>query len=167
MSEVLQNILQKKRGAGFSIIEIVIGAAIVALVVTAIASAWQFYVKLGGQSTRTTQAALLIEEGGEALQYLRDKGWASNIGNLATNTTYYLIWNGTDYVTTATPTLINNNYSRTVILSAVLRDASDNIATTGTADPNTRTATLSIYPNLDTTTPILQAQMLIHNVFQN
>ncbi len=59
---------------GFSLTEIVIGAAIVALVVTAVASAWQFYVKLSGQSTRLTQAALLIEEGGEALQYMRDKG---------------------------------------------------------------------------------------------
>lgn len=154
---------------GFSLTEIVIGAAIVALVVTAIASAWQFYVKLGGQSTRSTQAALLIEEGGEALQYMRDKGWAANIANLATGTPYYLIWNGTDYLTTTTPTLTNSSYSRIVSFTAVQRDSSDNIVPSGgTVDHGTRLFTLNIYPNLSTTSaPILQAQMLLHNAYGN
>lgn len=153
---------------GFSVTEIVIGAAIVAVVVTAIATAWQFYAKLGGQSTRTVQAALLIEEGSEALQYMRDKSWTANIANLSLNTPYFLIWNGADYAATVTPTLINGNYSRTVTFSSVERDASGNIAAGGTLDPGTRTATLNIYPNLSTTTtPILQAQMLLHNVYNN
>lgn len=164
----MSHVLKKDGRAGFSIVEIVIGAAIVALVVTAIATAWQFYTKLAGQSVRSTQAALLIEEGGEALQYMRDKGWTANIANLTNNTTYYLIWDGTDYKATTTPILINSAYSRTITFGAVQRDASYNIASSGTVDTDTRTATLNIYANLATTsTPILQAQMLIHNVFQN
>lgn len=155
------------RTRGFSVVEIIVGAAIVAVVVTGIASAWSFYEKLAGQSVRQAQADLLIEEGAEALQYLRDKGWSSNIAPLSTNTTYYIVWNGTDYVATTTQTA-SNGYARTLKLAAIYRDASDNIAASGTVDPDTLLATLSAYPTaIATGTPVMQAQTLIHNVFNN
>ncbi len=163
----MRDALQKKC-LGFSVTEIVIGAAIIAVVVTGVATAWQFYLKLAGQSTRMTQADLLIEEAGEALQYIRDKGWDANIAPLALNTSYYLVWDGSDYVLTTTPTIINNAYTRIISLRSVNRDASSNISSSGTNDPGTRLATISIYPNSSTTTaPIVQAQTLIHDVFSN
>jgi hypothetical protein len=151
---------------GFSVIEVIVGAAIVALVVTAIATAWTFYEKLSSQSVRVTQADILTEEGAEAIQYWRDKGWTSNIGNLTIGTTYYMYWDGTDYKATTTATL-SNGYMRTVVFSAVKRDASDNIATSGTTDPNTLLATITVYPNSTTSPMVMQAQTLVHNVFSN
>lgn len=156
---------------GFSVIEVIVGAAIVAIVVTAIASAWQFYGRVAGQSVRGSQADLLLEEGAEALQYMRDKGWTANIASLALNTAYYMTWNGSTYTFSVTPTATNGGYARTVKLTAVYRDASDNIAASGTLDPNTLLATITVYPSLNSSTnastTILQAQTLIHNVFNN
>ena len=155
------------RTRGFSIVEIIIGAAIVAVVVTGIASAWQVYEKLVGQSVRLAQADLLTEEGAEALQYFRDKGWTANIAPLSVNTAYYIIWTGSDYAATTTPTA-TNGFARVLTLSTVYRDASYNIASSGTADPDTLLATLTIYPTSTATgTPAMQAQTLIHNVFNN
>lgn len=154
---------------GFSVAEIVIGAAIVAVAVTAVSSAWVFYSKLSGESTRTNQGALLLEEGNEALQYMRDKGWTANIANLSLNTTYYLVWNGSDYEATTTATLINSSYTRTISFTPVRRDSSDNIVSSGgTIDTGTRLATINIYPQNATTGPaILQGQTLVHNIFSN
>ena len=152
---------------GFSIVEVVVCAAIIAVVVTGVSSAWAFYLKLTGESTRLAQAALLMEEGGEALSYLRDKGWDANIGALTVGTTYYLVWNGTDFVTTTSQTAINNQFFRKVIFSSVMRDASANIAGAGTVDPDTRLATIGVYATSTAATPILEAQMLIHDVFAN
>lgn len=150
---------------GFSVIEVIVGAALVALVVTAIATAWAFYEKLSSQSDRVAQADLLIEEGAEVLQYWRDDGWTSNIAALAIGTTYYIYWNGTDYAATTTATA-SNGYLRTLQFSAVNRDGSDNIAASGTTDADTRLAILTIYTS--TTSPmVMQAQTLVHNVFNN
>lgn len=115
-----------------------------------------------------SQAALLTEEGAEAVLYLRDKSWASNIGNLGLNSKYFLIWNGSDYTTTLTPTLINNQYYRTISLASVKRDnITANISDSGSDDPGTKLVTLSIYPASTTVSAILETQMLIHNEFNN
>ncbi len=152
--------------SGFSIVEVIVGAGIVTLVVTAIATAWTFYEKISSQSVRITQADILIEEGAEVIQYWRDKGWTSNVNNLTVGITYYMYWDGTDYIATTTPTT-SNGYLRAVVFSAVTRDGSDNISTTGTFDTDTRLATISVYPNSTTSPMIMQAQTLIHNVFEN
>ena len=152
---------------GFSVIEIVIGAALVAVVVAAIATAWQFYVKISGQSVRLTQASLILEEGSEVVQYWRDKGWTANIASLAQNTPYYVVWNGSDYVASATAIATNGTFARTIAFSPVYRDASQNIATSGTLDPDTLLVTLNVYPATTTSPALVTAQMLIHDLFSN
>lgn len=159
-------ILSRSTNHGFSIVEVVVGAGIVALVVTAIATAWTFYEKLASQSVRVTQADMLIEEGAEVIQYWRDNGWTANINNLSIGTTYYMYWDGLIYRATTTPTT-SNGYLRTIVFSVVRRDSSDNIATSGTTDTDTRLTTISVYPNSTTSPMIMRAQTLIHNVFDN
>lgn len=157
-----------KHTRGFSVVEVIVGAALVAVIVTAIASAWQFYEKIVGQSVRLAEADLLIDEASEALQYRRDAGWTSRIATLALDTNYYLTWLDTDYIATTTPAAFPGSYVCIFKLSSVRRDASDNIATTGTVDPNTLLATISIAPSLSaTSTVIMQAQTLVHNIFKN
>lgn len=154
---------------GFSIVEIVIGAAIVAMVTTAIAAAWQFYTVMSLQSARQAQAAVLLEEGGEIVRYLRDKGWDANIAVWSLDKEYYLIWWNGDFVATTTPTAINTDYSRTVEFSSVTRNAQDDIVKSGgTTDPSTRLVDIRVRSGTSTTTaPLLYGQMLIHDTYEN
>lgn len=154
---------------GFSALEVVIGAAIIALVVTALASAWTYYLKLSGQSVRLAQAATLLEEGSEAVQYLRDKSWSANIAPKAPGTVYYLAWANGDYEIQTSPMLINGSYLRTLIFADVARGSNDDIlANGGTPDAGTRTATISIYAGTSTSAePLTSGAMLLHDVFAN
>lgn len=157
---------------GFSVVEIVVAAALIATVVTAAAGAWQLYLRLTTQTAGLTAAALLAEEGGEALQLLRDQSWNANIVPLALNTTYYLYWNGTAYAATTSPVLIQNAYLRTVVLGAVNRNAvtynitSTSTSCSGNCDTNSRDAVVSVY-FASTTAPLVQSEVLINNVFGN
>lgn len=151
---------------GFSAIEVVIGAALVAVVATGVAAAWQFYVKLAGQSTRIAQADLLIEEASDAIQYMRDSGWTANLSSLLQGTPYYLVWNGSAYIATTSATT-TNGFARVVTFAAVKRDANDNIAATGTTDPGTLQATISIYPGSPAAPLAEQGVMIIHDTFNN
>ena len=152
------------RPRGFSLVEIIIGTALVAALVTAVSSAWAYYGKLASQSYRLAQAAMMTEEGAEALVYMRDKGWSLAISPLTHDTDYYLVWDGTDYVATTTETSVNG-LVRTISLASVYRDSSSNIVTNGgTLDPGTLTATISIYPGATTSPAILRSQMIIHDV---
>lgn len=151
---------------GFSVVEVVIGAALVAVVATGVAAAWQFYVKMAGQSSRMAQADLLVEEASDAIQYMRDSGWTANLASLLQSTPYYLAWNGSSYIATTSATT-TNGFARIVVFSSVKRDANDNIAATGTNDPGTLQATISIYPGSPTAPMTEQAVMLIHDTFNN
>jgi len=153
---------------GISVVEIIIGAAILTVVVTGVASAWQYYIKLSGEATRISQALLLTEEGAEALQHLRDTSWSEKIAPLAFETEYFLVWDGNNYITTTTPTIINGSYHRSILLSTVKRDAiTANISSVGDVDMGTRMVTMKIYPSSCCMEPILISQLLIHDEFDN
>lgn len=158
--------LISKNKDGFSVIEIIIAAAVMLTVVTFVIVALQFYIKLSSSIAQKNLATSLIEEGGEALQLMRDKGFATNIETLSLNTTYYLYWNGSVYSATTTPTIISGNYYRTFILEHVSRDLNDSIVTSG-GDPdiNTRKATLSVSTVAEGET-LLSSEMLIHNSYE-
>ena len=152
---------------GISIIEIVVAAAIIATAVVGISGAWQLYIKVSNISAEYAQAANLTEEAGEALDIMRDMSWNSNISPLSLGTTYYLYWNGQSYTATTTPQIINSTYLRTIVLSSINRDANYNIASSGTLDPNTKLATITVTISGNASTTLAQLQTLIHNVFNN
>src|SRR6185369_9324074 len=110
------------------------------------AAAWQLYLRISNSSGRTVQAALLLDEGAEAVQLLRDSGWTANIAPLSLNTPYYLYWNGSAYATSTSPVVIQGSYVRTITLAAVSRDAStyNIVSSGGTNDPNTRDVVVSV-----------------------
>ncbi|MDQ2933058.1 MAG: hypothetical protein M3Q80_01620 [bacterium] len=154
--------------SGLSIIEIIITAAIVVTLVTAAASAWQLNIRISNVSMNQSQAALILEETGEILQLLRDENWTRNIAPLTLGTTYQLAWSNNKYITTTTQNIIRGKYVRTFTLSSVNRDTNDNITSTGgTLDSNTKKVAISIFVTGSTSTPILQSEMLIHNVYAN
>jgi len=154
---------------GVSILEVVIVSAIILVVVTGIAGAWQLYIMTTGIVSEQTQVSLASGEIEEALNILRDTSWSSQISSKTLNTNYYLTWNGSSYSLSslalslsATSTLIGR-----VIFQSVLRDAQSNIASSGTLDADTRLVTIDIYKNEDPGEILSQSEMLIHNLYDN
>ena len=153
---------------GLSVVEIIVSAAIILTAVTGLAGAWQLYLKVSNLSTEYDIAALLTEEGGEALTVMRDTSWSSNIAPLSLNTPYYLYWNGTTYQATTTQQINQNSYVRTITFSSIYRDTNDNITSSGgTLDANTRDVMITVYPVGNASTTLAQSEMLIHNVYTN
>ena len=154
---------------GLSVVEIVIAAAIIITVVTAAGGAWQLYLRLSNTSIRQSQAAILTEEAAEALRVLRDENWTRNIATLTNGTLYQLSWNGGRYSLDTSQVLLQNQYVRTIALSAVNRDATtfDIVSSGGTTDTNTKKVTISVFTEGATSSPIMQSEMLLHNVQNN
>lgn len=154
---------------GVSILEVVIVSAIILVVVTGIAGAWQLYFRTTAIVSEQTQVSLALGEIEEAINILRDTGWASQISSKTLNTNYYLTWDGNDYSLSslafslsATSTLIGR-----VIFQSVFRDAQSNIASGGTLDADTRLVAIAIYKNENPSDIFLQSEMLIHNLYDN
>jgi hypothetical protein len=125
---------------GFSLIEIIIGIFMFTVVVLSI---FGYYKKV-------LESGFLLEEGVEAVRLLRDGGWTANIAALTNGTTYYLSWNGTNWVTTLTPLQVEGIFTRTVTFSAVNRESAagptqDNIVLSGgVLDPGTRKVNIAV-----------------------
>lgn len=152
---------------GFSIIEIVVGSAIITVAGLAIILGTLSYIEISAKNSHNVQTALLFEETGEAIQFLRDSGWTSHIGNKTLNTDYYLSWSGSTYSLSTTPNLYQNTYTRTVRFQSVERDSNDSITTSGTNDSDTRLVEIDVsWPYKGATTTI-STEMLIHNVYDN
>ena len=119
------------------------------------------------KNSRNVQTALLFEETAEALQFMRDQSWSTNIASLAKETPYYLVWNGNIFVSTTTTTLHHNIYSRTFTLYEVKRDGSDAISDSGSIDPDTLRATISVSWLDGDNTESRTTDTLIHNTYEN
>ncbi len=160
--------LFSKHDKGFGLVEILIAASIITVVITAASAAWNQYIKLAAASAITVRTALLTEEAGEALQLIRDRSWTSNIAPLINGTAYYLTWNGSNYATTTTPIAFRDQYAIKFMMSAVSRDGSSNIVTSGGSnDTNSRRATIQIVTTSATNTPLASSDLILHNVYSN
>ncbi len=144
MFSLIKKYKNKKRGMG--LIEIVIGSAIIVTGILALSDAYSRYVKFAFANESNLQAAYIAEEGLEAITFLRDKGWTTNIKNLSTTTTYYIAWDSTNayWKATTTTQYIDSKFLRQILITDVKRDGSDHIATTGTYDPNTKFVTVNV-----------------------
>lgn len=127
---------------GFGLIEILIAVSIVTATIFAFTEVATKSVRLTSKALAITQAGFLLDEGVEAVKILRDNAW-TNIGGVTNGTTYYLQFSGSAWSLTQTPQTIDA-FTRTVVFSSVSRDASDDIATTGTVDSNTKKVTVTV-----------------------
>lgn len=150
---------------GFSVVEIVVAASIFLAAIAAFVVSFDTLRSLDSHTEDRTQAALLLEEGGEAVLLLRDFGWEDNIAAPSIGTTYYLYWNGSNYVLSEDEVIISSRYIRTVVFSTAYRDGSGYLSTMGTPDDNTRRALVSIVSAIDGA-GIVSAEMLVHNSYE-
>lgn len=135
-----------KHEAGFSLVEIIVAAAIISMALVSIIQIAGQSLVFSRQSTNVYVASTSLEEGAEAVRTIRDGGWG-NISSLTSGTHYYLSFNNTTNAwslgATATTTGI---YTRTVTFDPVYRDASYNVATatSGSLDTNISLVTVTV-----------------------
>lgn len=152
---------------GMSIIEVVVAVAVVAIVGFTFASGLSKSLALSQQSLRTNQAAWLLEDGAEAIKSIRDSNWTT-VQNFTSGTYYYAVFdNNTNLwsLTTTDPGLINGIFNRKILFTDVLRDSSDDIATSGTTDPETRYVTITASFLVGETTITKELDFYISNIF--
>lgn len=152
---------------GFSLMEIVVAVGIAALVIFSLGKVNETALRLSSESADRIEASLLLNEGVEAMKFLRNKSWSQNIAPLSTSATYYLTFATTTYAATTTaPALIDGAFSREVTISAVTRDAQDTIASGGVNDSSTRKVTVTVsWQNHDSYSE--KIDMYLSDIYQN
>lgn len=152
---------------GFGLIEIVVSIAIISSVLGA---AFYFYREAIIVNQRTTvlvQTNMLLVEGIEVVKYLRDESWSANIATLATDTPHYLVFTSGDWEVVATSTPVDTVFTRWFVLEDVYRDGSDDIAASGTYDPNTLLVTMYVMAMEKGATTTESVATYITNIFEN
>ena len=158
---------QKSFPEGFSLLEIVVAVGIAALVIFSLGKVNETALRLSSESADRVEASLLLNEGVEAMKFLRDKSWSQNIAPLSTSETYYLTFATTTYaIGSAAPDLIDGIFARTINISGVTRDAQDTIAPTGVNDSSTRKVTVTVsWQNRDSYSE--KVEIYLSDIYQN
>ncbi len=159
----MRNPFHHIRGVG--LIEVVVGVGIFVMIIVSLLGAHRFLVRFSGTTSQTAKAYYLLEEGMEVARILRDANWETFSG-LTSGTPYYLRFSGNTWEATTTPTIIDGTFYRTLTLTDTYRDGNDDIAASGTLDPDTYlvTATVSWTRGGASTTKALSGYLT--NVFQ-
>jgi len=137
--------LQHPTLAGFGLIEIVVGSAVLSLSLLGISFYYQQALSVSQRTAHTVQAAFLMEEGIEVAKFFRDNAW-ENISNLTAGTPYYLSWTGSTWATSTTNVFVDGLFERTLVAENVYRDSNDDIvpAGAGILDVGTKKITISV-----------------------
>lgn len=152
---------------GFGLVEMIIGAAVLSTSLLGISSFFQKTLEVSSLTQSAVQGDYLLEEGVEVVKLFRDAGYANNIAKLSTTTPTYLAWDGTNWATSTTNVFIDGKFERKITVSEVKRNASEDISDTGTLDPSTRLAAVSVAWNVKGATTTKTIQTYITNIFNN
>jgi Tfp pilus assembly protein PilV len=129
---------------GLTLVEVVIASAIILAAVLSLLGVHSLYLKIALSSGQTVKATYLLEESLEAVRFLRDSSWDANIATLTLGTNYGVVWNGALWQLNSSNKWVDN-FERTVTLSAVYRDSSDDIVSSGgTLDTDTKLVVASV-----------------------
>ncbi len=160
--------LYKNNKKGFSLIEIVVGLAIIFLCMVSLFSALQISLRVINSDTQQIKAGLLLEEGIEAVKSMRAESWNDKIKTLATSTSYYFFFddNNKEWQATLTSVYVDS-FERKFSVEDVYRDNNDDITSSGTLDLNTKKVVVLVswVAENGTTTDSLSAY--ITNLFNN
>ena len=123
---------------GLTLVEVLIAASIILAFLLALFGVHSLYLKTAFSNGKVIKAAGLAEESLEVIRFLRDSSWDTNIASLAFNTDYSLIFDAGGWQVVTSNIWVDNLFERKVRLSAVYRDASGEIVSSGgTLDPDT------------------------------
>ncbi|MEK7148441.1 MAG: prepilin-type N-terminal cleavage/methylation domain-containing protein [Patescibacteria group bacterium] len=153
---------------GFGLVEVVVASAVLSVSLLGISTFFQATLRASNVTGSAIQGDYLLEEGIEVVKIFRDTNYTSNIFSLSTTTTYYFLWNGTNWERTTAVTLVDGKFERGFTISDVKRDLNNDIATSGTYDPETKLVNVFVSwwsPVVGTTTRSIQTYIL--NLFGN
>lgn len=124
---------------GQSLVELLMTIAIVSIILPALLTG--FYATRGGRATQDQRqhATAYLYQAEEAVRVVDANGW-SNLSN----GTYHPIISGNSWSLASGQELLDNNYTRKIIIGDVYRDGSGNIAQSGTLDPSSKLITTSV-----------------------
>lgn len=129
---------------GNSIVEVVVGAAILSMVALAFLGTLSTLARFHQKDMLSIKGALLAEEGVEALRYIKGLGW-SNLASLPADQTRYLSVSPTTWTITTSPEVVDGVFYRSFRVSQVRRDSTDDIVSSGgTVDPGTLLVDVSV-----------------------
>lgn len=157
----------KLDNCGFGLVEIVIAVAIISFSIFSLFFIFELSLRAERKTSNSIKASFLLEEGIEAAKIMRDAGWSASLGALSSGLDYYLVFDGLNWQTSLTPSLIDGFFERKFIVEDVLRDASDDISVSGTIDPDTKKVIfyVSWQERGATTTSLVSSY--ITNIFNN
>jgi Tfp pilus assembly protein PilV len=155
--------------SGISLVEVVVGAAIITSFLLAALVAFQSGLILNGRNVRLAQATFLAEEGVEALKLMRDTSYSTKVAALSAGTTYYLEFAGGTWLATTTNVYPSVGFERRFVLSAVSRDNStkDIVTSGGSVDASTTKAVVTVAWREGTGTTTRSISTYITNLFSN
>lgn len=122
---------------GSVMVEVVVVSAIISVVSLAFLGTLATLSRFHQKDMLSIKGGLLAEEGLEAVRYIKGGGWTA-LSSLPLNTSRYLALATSSWSATTTPEIVDGLFYRSFRLSAVYRDGSDDIVSSGgTLDPNT------------------------------
>ncbi len=153
--------------AGFGMIEMIVGAAVLSTALLGISTFFQATLKVSNTTKAAIQGDYLLEEGIEALKLLRDTNYTNNLKTLTTGVDHYLLWSGSAWATTTVNTFIDGQFERKFTIANVNRDSTDDIAPVGTLDTNTKLITVYVSWNVKGATTTRHISTYITNLSDN
>lgn len=158
---------RRSKSGGFGLLEIVLSVGIVSLTLFGLSSTARLSYRLISDNTRRVKAAFLLEETIETVRLLRDQSWQTRIATLSTGTNYFLTFNGTQWRSSTTNVFVDDTFEQQFQISDVYRDANDDIAASGTLDPDTKKITAYVSWQTQTGTTTESISTYITDLFDN
>ncbi|MEK7639250.1 MAG: type II secretion system protein [Patescibacteria group bacterium] len=141
--------------SGVTLVEVIVGIGIITMSLVTIGLSVNSYVDARAALLNNVKATYLAEEGYEIIRALRDDDWDA-FAALAVDTTQYLSVTPVTIAFSATPEIIDTNFTRSFILHDVYRNGSDDIVASTTAgstgDDGAREVAVSVVSGNGTTT---------------
>ncbi|MEK7503169.1 MAG: hypothetical protein AAB556_01850 [Patescibacteria group bacterium] len=158
--------------AGFGLLEIVIASAVVGVSIFALSAAAVLSGRLQSQSSDKIRANFLAEEGIEAMRFLRDKNWNTNLAGLSPGTTYYVNFSTTTSqwgISQSAEPYIVSLFERKISVERVYRDINDNIVSSGGAeDADSKKITSAVsWQERGETTSTVSISTYLSDIFNN
>ncbi len=139
---------------GLTLAEVLVATSIILVFLLALLEVHTLYLKTALSNGETIKATGLAEESLEVMRFLRDSSWSANIAPLSLDVDYGLVFESGVWQVTANNILVDDTFERTIVLSAVYRDSSGDIVSSGgTLDPDTLLLISNVsWPNRGATT---------------
>ena len=158
---------KKSNSTGFSLVEMIIMISVATFSILIMWKIYAVFIKVSVANPSLFQASFLAEEGIEAVKFMRDDSWDSNIATLTPGIPYSLAFDGTDWEATTTISFISGQFDRRVSFEDVFRDASGDIAVSGSPDLNTKKVVVTVSWQKDTSTTTREITTYVSNIFEN